>query len=325
MSSSLQWGTTPATPPSATLDPANGLQPIVNAIAAAASGGVIDLGDGTYYADPANPATPLTIPAGAYNLRVRGKTAQGTIVGSPILCQAGKLGLSDMHIDPPAGSAYGLKIYNGGSPFLARHMLERIIVGDRAQVAANGPTNGLHIDGAGIIQATECTFAFCAQNGLLADSTGAEPNTTLQFDMCSFVGNPQYGIKLLGSCGLAEFRGGNSEQNGSAGAAYGELYCDSMNNAHFTCFDFETNQVIDNACTVTTCNPVVFDDCSWTTGVGKATRALIAQSSAGVSVRNPRMAGWTNVGVIRFDENCTGCAIHLPLPSSGCWVEDYSR
>lgn len=338
MSSSLQWGTTPATPPAATLDPANGLQPIVNAIAAAANGGIIDLGDGFYYADPANPATPLTIPAGAYNLRIRGRTAQGTIIGSPVLWQAGKMGLSDLHIDPPAGSAYGLKIYNGGSPFLSRHMLERIIIGDRGQAYAQGPTKGLHIDGGGVLQATQCTFAFCAGNGLYVDSTGTEPNTTLQFDMCSFVGNGEHGIHLLGSCSLAEFRGGNSEQNGRSAvpgvpSAWRELFADSMNGLIVHAFDFETDpdggvagtRSLDNAVEVISCRPVSFTKCNFEQVAGKATRALIISGSDNVEVLNNKFGNWTSVGVVRLSEDSRTCDCHGNQLSNNCWIEDYSR
>lgn len=336
MSSTLNWGTpSPATPP-ATLDPADGLQPLVDAIAASASGGAISLENGTYYADPANPATPLTIPAAAYDMLISGTSAQGVVIGSPILVQAGKLRLADMHIDPPAGSAYGIKIYNGGSPFLSRCVFDRIIVGDRTQFYTNGPTNGLQIDGAGIMQCNNCTFAFCAGNGLLVDSTGVEPNTTLQFDMCSFVGNGQHGIKLSGSCSIAEFRGGNSEQNGRAGTVgvpsdWCELYAENMNNLIFTGFDFESTNsggtILKNAVNIQSCRPVRFDGCNFLTpSANVSDRAILLQSTGGPSFTGNFFSGHSAIGIVRFDPSCSGVVFDKDniLPSD-CWIEDYSR
>ena len=334
MSSTLQWGTTPATPPTATLDPANGLQPIVDALAAAGSGGIIELPAGTFYADPGNPATPLTIPAGAYDMLLKGIGAANTIIGSPILSST-RVRLSDFHCDPPAGSAYGVKIYNGGA-FVASCRLDGIIIGDRAQFYFNGPTNGLVLDGVGVFQASNCTFAFCAGSGILCDATGTvppndQPNTTLQFDMCSFVGNGIHGIKLMGSCTIAEFRGGNSEQNGRGGDANScELYAEQMNNLRVSNFDFETNNVINNQMLVTGCNPVLVDNCNFVTGSGKATRAFIAFSTSGLRMLANRTVGYGAVGAIRVSDDCINCHVdpsNILTVTAGAypWIEDYSR
>ena len=320
------WGWTPpggaGTPP-VSLNPSDGLQDIVNAIAAAGVGGVITLGVGTYYAVPSSPSTVLTIPAAAYNLSIVGQSAQGSLVGSPILCQAGKLRLADMHIDPSPGAAYGVKIYNGGTPFLARHTFDRIIIGDRAQVKADGPTNGLVLDGAGVFQASNCTFAFCAGNGLLADSTGTEPNTTLQFDMCSFVGNGGYGADLAASLGIAEFRGGNMEGNFT-----GELRATSVTNLVCTAVDFETSVAMTNPVDLSLCNPAAFRSCNFHSTGSAATRALIASGCQGVIIEDCRFSGWGAVGIVRIVEDCTNSRVFgnvIDATLGAGWIEDYSR
>lgn len=334
MSSTLTWGTTPATPPVAALDPVNGLQPMVDAIAAAGSGGVIELPNGTFYANPASPSTPLTIPTTAYDIAIVGIGAYGTIIRSPILCNAGRVRLAEFHCDPGT-AAYGIRIYNGGA-FVARCKLDRLIVGNRdPQDYLLGPTNGLELDGAGVLQAVGCTFAFCSGSGAKIDSTGTvppndQPNTTLQFDMCSFVGNGLHGAHILGSCSICEFRGGNAEQNGRGGsAAASEIRAESMNNLVIKEFDFETNNVIDNQLFITNCSPVHISGCNFTTGAGKATRTVVAFSSSGVTMGKSRISGFGAVGVVRADENCQKVNIQpdviIDTTVGNGWIEDYSR
>lgn len=319
------WGWTPpggAGTPGASANPANGLQPIVDAIAAAGSAGVIELPAGTYYADPASPSTPLTIPSAAFGMSIVGTSAQVVFIGSPILIETGRVRLAEVHIDPPAGAAYGVKVYNGGSPFISRCTFDRIIIGDLQQVRANGPTKGLHLDGAGIIQASNCTFAFCSGDGLYVDSTGTEPNTALQFDMCSFVGNGGYGIRLLGSCSIAEFRGGNSEQNTS-----GELKAESMNNLILNGFDFEsTSLAITHQCEINSCRPVTIRGCNFVkASPGSVSGYPIIMSSCQlVTIEDNAIAAFPSQGIIRMDVNCGLVRIANNWADETSWLEDYS-
>lgn len=285
-----------------TVLPGQGLQAVVDA---APGGSQIWLGAGTYYAVIGSPTTPLTIPSTKYGMTIKGQSDVTTFIGSPILIQSGKIRLMDLAVDPGT-TAYGIKIYNGGTPFISRCSFERIVVGATSQVYTAGPTNGLVLDGAGVLRATHSTFAFCAGNGVLIDSTGVEPNTTLQFDMCSFVGNGIHGVELLGSCSIAEFRGGNAEQNGRAGAVTSrEIKATSMNSLILHGFDFESNNVIDYQLEVTTCNPVEISSCNFVTGLAKAAHAAIFQSCAGVSFFNNRFAGWGAVYIVHIDAGCS--------------------
>lgn len=330
----LSWGSTPPVTPPAALDPADGLQPLVDAIAAAGGGTELYLDEpGTYYADPGNPATPLTIPAAAYDMTLRGVSASAVKIGSPILIQTGRVRLSDLNIDP-GQTAYGVKVYNGGSPFIARCVFERLNIGATTQNYLLGPDYGLQLDGAGVLLATGCTFAFNKLDGLLADSTGVEPNTTLKFDMCSFVQNGRHGIHLEGSCSIAEFNGGNSEGNGrNLDPNACELLAVNMNNVICHGMDFESThshgQTLNNQVSIQSCRPVEFRGCSWTmTNVG-ATRAILVQSSDGVHIAGNFIAGYGAVGAIRLDQSCGNCIVHgNTLAGTGGaypWVEDYSR
>jgi hypothetical protein len=312
----LTWGTPAAPAPSNELDPADGLQPMVDALSSV--GGVIELPDaGTYYADPGSPTTPLTIDdPGSIIIRGRGQNA--TKIGSPILCRTDRLGLEHLTVRP-AGQAYGVKFALAGQ-FLARSWMKDVFIGASSAGAGDGPTDGLILDGNGVFLAHQLTCAFCTGHGLLVDSTSVEPNTTLKFDMCSFVGNGGYGAKLLASALIAEFNGGNMEQN-----TLGELYAESMNLLHLRAVDFETaTAIFGQQVHLVTSNPVIIDGCHFITAAGKATRAVLAQSCVGVEIKGSRFSGWSAAGVVRIDENSTKSHVHDNILLTNQWIEDYS-
>lgn len=314
----------------------------------------LELGPGTYYGagGPGAPLTPLTIPSTSFCTNIVGDAEFATTIASPILCQVSRIAFSRMHINPIGGD-YGLKVYNGGSPFLSRVSLRDIVIGavdKNAAIAGNGPRDGVILDGAGVFLAEKAVIAFNRRHGLVADSTGFEPNTTLKFDMCSFVQNgfgPNetevgsgsgaqtggYGINLQGPCSIAEFNGGNSEGN-----HFRELNAASMNSLRLRDFDFETSEVMADQVICGACNPIIVDNCNFITAqkVGgdpgfpgpKATRAMNFASCQGVNIKPNRYSGWTSVGIIRLDENCYNCWVdpmQLSFEGGGCWVEDYSR
>ena len=285
------------------------------------SGGahVIQLGRGDYYGDSGSPSTPITIPNTAGNVQIKGLGVDDTTILSPILCETGRFGLVDVAVKPD-GTAYGVKIFKSGS-FTSRCYFERAWIGASSSGAGDGPVLGLVLDGAGVLLASNLTIAFCTSHGLLVDSTAAEPNTTLKFDMCSFVQNEGYGIRLLNACSIAEFNGGNSEGNVS-----GEAYAESVNNVRFRDFDFESfTETFDQQVHLVSCNPVLFDNCSFSATGANVTRAVLGQSVGGCHMFSNRFAGWTDVGIIRMDSASSLCHIHDNIISDGCWVEDYSR
>lgn len=337
MGTTLTWGT-PATPsPPASLDPADGLQPIVDAYVG--GGGVLELPRGTYYADPGSPSTPLTIGNNAYGLKILGEREDDTIIKSPVLIATGKIGLERLRVSPD-GTDYGVKIYNGGSPFLARNWMREVWIGavDRASAMAGlGPRDGLILDGAGVFLAEKSGCSFCRRHGLVADSTGFEPNTTLKFDMCSFVQNGHgpaetvgYGIYLLGSLLLAEFNGGNSEGN-----KYSELFADSMNCLRVRDFDFEPGSLmasgVTDSVTVNGCRPVMFDNCNFEILPGapaSLVRALGIAGSNSITLKGNKFNNWgataTTRNPIRIGSTCTISEATGNLLSAACVLEDYS-
>lgn len=315
----------PLPPGTVRVYPGTSLQPIVNAMT---SGGTIALASGTFYADTASPTTPLSIAAAQYGLQIVGQADDYSTIGSPVLITSGKIGLQRLRVNPTA-TDYGVKIFLAGS-FLARCWMREVIIGAVTKASAqagNGPKDGLILDGAGLFLAEKATFAFCRRHGLVVDSTDVEPNTTLKFDMCSFVQNgfgPSetvgYGIHVQGSAGIVEFNGGNSEGN-----KYGEALCQNMNSLRFRDFDFETSEVMENQISILSSRPAVVDNCNFVTGASKATRGVIVQSSNQVFLVNNKFEGWTAVGVVRIDEASTECDSHQNNIPSGCWIEDYSR
>ena len=331
MSSVLTWGPTVAPSPPPDLDPADGLQPIVDAIT---HGQVYELGAGVFYADPGDPTVPLVIGDSAYGLVLRGQAQDDTFIGSPILIQTGRIGLERLWVRAD-GCDYGVKM-EGQPTFRSRCHFDNIAIGASSKAAAQaglGPRDGLIMDGFGVFLAHKTTVAFNRRHGLVVDSTPGgsnQPNTTLKFDMCSFVQNgfgpaetEGIGIKLLGSCSIAEFNGGNSEGN-----KYGEAYCESMNNPRFRDFDFETSEPMTNAVWFLQCNPGIIDGCNFLTVPGGATRAISVEQCEGFTITGNRFAGWGHVGVVRiseggFNNRYFGNVINGDLNYG--FFEDYSR
>lgn len=295
------------------------LQPIIDGLSAGSH--VLHLGSGTYYGDSSSPSTPITIASTKGNVQFKGLGPDYTLIKSPILSETARLGLIDLCVRPD-GTTYGVKIFKSGS-FLADCYMHRVFIGASSNGAGDGPVTGLVLDGAGLFLAEQVVVAFCESHGLVVDSTAAEPNTTLKFDMCSFVQNGTagsgYGIRILGSCSIAEFNGGNSEGNKS-----GEAYCESVNNIRFRDFDFESTETFDYVVHLITSNPVVIDNCNFFSD-GSQVGAVLAQSCVGVHAFSNRFDGWSNAGIIRFDATSSKCHAHDNIMLNDCYTEDYSR
>lgn len=321
------------------LDPGKPVQAVLDAMPA---GGELLLGPGTYYADPGSPSTPLVIDSGNYQLEINGQGEESSLFGCPIDVQSGKISFRRIGVRADT-FAYGIKVYNGGSPFISRCSFREVWIGASSKAAAVsglGPRDGLILDGAGVLLAEKTTIAFNRRHGLVADSTGVEPNTTLKFDMCSFVQNGYgsgetegWGINLKQSLTIAEFNGGNSEGN-----KFLELRAEGLNNLRLRDFDFETASDADRGLSApelaavlgqvsfVTCNPILVDNCNFLRGAGSTTpRAVIGQSVVGCVGRNNRFPGYTNMGVVRMDESSSRCDWNNNVLLNGCWIEDYSK
>lgn len=308
---------TPTTTPPTTASAVEGqsLQPIVDAMT---NGGLLYLTGGSFYADIASPSTPLTIPS-TKPIIIRGVHTEKTFIKSPILIEAFRCGLEDLTVRSAAGAAYGVKIFRSGA-FVARCWMNRVVIGATYEGAGDGPVRGIILDGAGVFLAHRVTSAFCTSDGMLVDSTSVEPNTTLKFDMCSFVGNGGYGADLAASCSIAEFNGGNMEGN-----ALGELRANAMNNLRLIGVDFEPQDVYTNAVEATNCNPVEIIGCSFGK-ISGATRAIFLQGGSGHIVEGNRFNGWGTVGVVRISEGATNARVGVNVIADGSgWIEDYSR
>jgi len=316
-----RWGLSTIPTAAIGLDTSLDLQDVVDAFGG--NGGRIELGGGggVYYARVSDPTIPLTLPGG---VEIVGAGRTTTILGSPVLVQGASSGLEDLFVRPD-GAAYGIRFYNGGA-FVSRGFLRRVLVGATTHGAGDGPINGIEMDGAGVFLGEHVTVGFCTGHGLLVDSTGAEPNTTLQFDCCSFVKNGLYGVKIMASCTLAEFRGGNMENNDS-----GEFYAESSSGIALMAVDFERGDTLDPPATVdrlvdiTNCNNVAIERCNFLK-IGNATRAFSIAGGGGMTVRGNRFDGWGTVGVCRIGETCTNVHVGVNHIQNGSgWIEDYSR
>jgi hypothetical protein len=316
-----KWGvsTVPTVPE--TLDPANGLQPIIDDMAG--SGGVISLGEGTYYGDPGSPSTPITIPS-TVNVVLRGIGVGTTIIGSPTLIGSTWCGLEYLSVQPPGG-AYGVKVYDGGA-FRPRNWMKHVSIGATSSGAGDGPTDGLILDGAGLLLGDHVTVAFCTRHGLLADSTGAEPNTTLKFDACSFVGNGTggtgYGVKLLASMTDFEASGGSMEGNVS-----GEFYADSASLIHLQAVDFESGESKNNQVEIQNSNSISLVANNFVKNSGTIPHAILIQASNGIEIDGSnRFEGFGAIGLVRLSASCTNAHIGVNHIYNGAgWMEDYSR
>lgn len=321
------WGWTPPggsaaiTPPRRLfLREGDGLQAAVDSLIGGA--GEIWLDSGTFYGDPLSPTTTLTIP-GTVNVIIRGVNYNDTLIRSPVWCQSIACGFESIWFRPPAG-AFGLKIRSLlglAGEFLARNWIDNCFIGASANGAGDGPVLGLVLDGAGVFLAERLTCAFCTSHGMIADSTGVEPNTTLKFDMCSFVQNGGYGAKLMQSMLQAEFNGGNMEGN-----VTGEFYAEETNVLRMLGVDFETSQVMGNQFEISNTKNIEIRGNNFLTASGKATRAIICSGSHYIDMVNNRFEGYGAVGVARIGESCTHVVAEPnQIVSGGGWIEDYSR
>jgi hypothetical protein len=300
--------------------PSMGLQAQVDALGGL--GGTVEIGDGTFYAVTNSPATPLIIPGG---VSIVGRSMAASIIGSPIVMNASQSGLAHLAARAPS-AAVGVKIYNGGSPFIARCYFDHVFIGASYHGAGDGPVVGLQLDGAGVLMAEQLTCAFCTSHGLLADSTGFEPNTTILADCCSFVKNDGYGVRLLSSLTLAEFNGGNMENNG-----LGELWGESVAGVTLNGVDFERGDSQDPPPSITqlvelqNCNTVRILGGNMVKTSGASRGFLLAACNGGI-VEGIRFEGWGAVGVARISETCTNIRRGVNhIHNGGGWIEDYSR
>jgi hypothetical protein len=299
------------------IDPADGVQPMIDALGGA---GTVMLPKGTFYGNPNAPLTPINVPGG---VEIIGAGMAATVLGSPVLVNASQAGLGNLAVRPN-GTAYGIRIYNGGSPFISRCFMRRVLTGASFKGAGDGPVDGIQLDGAGVLLMEHVTCAFCTGHGLIADSTGFEPNTTILGDCCSFVQNGLYGARLLQSLTLAEFNGGNMEDNQS-----GELYAENAAGISLLGVDFErgalalslTAAVVE----MQNCNTIEIDRCNFLR-VSNATRAWNLAGCNGIKIGVNRFEGWGAVGVWRIAESSRNADVGAGHIFNGSgWTEDYSR
>jgi len=326
-----RWGLETIPTAAIGLPTTTGLQEVVDAFGGNGGRIVLGGGGGTYYGDPDDPSVPLTLPGG---IEIAGAGQTATIIGSPVLMAGSSGGIEDLSVRPD-GTAYGIRIFSSGV-FLARCFMRRLFVGASSHGAGDGPVNGIELDGAGVLLAEQVTAAFCTGHGLLADSTVAlMPNTTLKFDCCSFVKNGLYGVKLMQSLLLAEFCGGNMENNTDPGAVGlpngGELYAENAAGIFLQGVDFERGDAMDapgtinHAVEVENCNTIAIERCNFVK-TGNATRAFLLGGCNGASIRGNRFEGWGASGVCRISETCTN--VHVGpnhIHDGSGWIEDYSR
>jgi hypothetical protein len=274
----------------------------------------------------------FVLPA-AGNVSVIGESKAGTIINGSILMQGSANKLQTFTIRGN-GQPYGLRVYNGGNPFISRNFLQDLFIGGSYATSGDGPVDGIQLDGAGVFLAQEVTCAFCTGNGLLVDSTGLQPNTTLKFDVCTFNLNQLYGVKLLQSLDLCEFNGGNMEDNGA-----GEAYCESAAGLFFRGVDFERGGAspfdptpgvdppsIAHVLEMENCNSIAIEGCHFTK-TAAATRAFYLAGCNAAVVGENRFQGWGANGVFRIAENSANIHIRPTnhIFDGGGWIEDYSR
>jgi hypothetical protein len=310
VSSSLTWGTVAPPPPTASLDPANGLQPIVNAFGV--NGGTLKLPKGTFYADPANPLTPLSMPNDGVEIV---GLMQQTIIGSPVLWSAGDLRLKDLTVRP-IGGAYGVKLYkphSGATQYgVPRCNLENVWIGAvdaGSRDAGQGPANGLWLDGAILLIVDRCTFAFNSLSGVFMDTTDTPGTNENRFRGCTMNLNSRFGVEVVGSAveGV-RIHGGNMEDN-----SLGAVLATSCNQIDLEEIDFELNLSdipgqINDIIAINSSGPSSIIRCNFNVTGGAALRAWTMATSTKGIVRGNSHNGFptfTPVGI--FDPNCSGC------------------
>jgi hypothetical protein len=311
------------TPAVISVNPGDGLQAVHDSLPA--SGGTIAIGDATYYANPLNPSTPLVI---TKPIEIFGMGGSISGIGSPILNASSSVGFSKLFMRPP-GAAYAMRIYNGGT-FTPRCWFNHVFVGASFNGAGDGPVDGIQLDAAGVLLAEQLTVAFCTGQGLLVDSTGAEGNTTLKFDMCSFVQNALYGVKITTSCTVAEFNGGNMESNGSIVLGVpvgGEFYAENCGVVAILGVDFErdpTDVAINNIVEFENVNSVRIIGNNFLKG--SAVHGFLMAGCASGRYEENRFEGWGAAGVCRVAETSQNISQGVNhLVNVGSWIENYSR
>jgi hypothetical protein len=296
------------------------LQPMVDNLGV--NGVRLKLGEGLFLAVDGSASTPLVVPGG---VTITGDGAASTTIGCPVLITGSQTGLESLWVRPPS-TAYGVRIYNGGSPFIARCFFDHVFVGASFKGAGDGPIDGIQLDGAGVIEADHLTVAACTGHGLLFDSTGLEPNTTFKGNVCSFVKNGGFGVRILQSCTLAEFSGGNMENNDA-----GELYAENVTGVRLLGVDYERGDPLQPPATVTNviemqnCNQIEIIGCNMLK-TGNATRSFFLAGCNGGIVEGNRFTGWGANGVARISESSRNFrrGVNHIADGSG-WFEDYSR
>jgi len=311
----VSWGWTP--PSSSPVAPApdvisvrtgNGLQVAHDLLT---SGGIIQLGAGTYYADPASPTTALSWTNSG--IAIIGAGRDSTIIASPIDGKVGNGKLESLIIRPPGG-AYGLKLFRDENVFpggggVPRWVLDRVFIGAAdatGRDAGLGPAKGLWLDGAIVGLFSQCLFAFCSESGVYADTT-QPPNWSTnvhEFVGCTMNLNSRYGVELVGSAMEGfRFEGGTMNSN-----VLGEVNANNMNHLELLGIDFETGVAVASVLNIGAVHPLTVEGCNFvTSGSTKAVRAFIFSTCATVRVVGNKFQGFTNAEYGIFDENCTNC------------------
>jgi len=308
--------------------PGNGLQAAVYSLPT--TGGTIAIGDGPYYGDPLNPTSTLLVDRPVEFL---GLHPERSGIASPTLVSSFRCGWRKLYVRPP-GAAYGIRIYNQGN-FLARCWFDNVTIGALNPLGTDGPITGLYLDGAGVLWGKHLTCANCTGDGLLVDNTaGNQPNTTLDFNSCTFNLNGNYGVNLVTSLTIASFKGGNMEDNGllMSGTTGRELMANGVASIHIEHVDFERGTVagvtvpsIDEMLEFQNCNAVSIIDNNFQNG-SKATRAFFMSGGQGGRYADNRLSGWGAVGVLRISETCHNIEQGVNhIFGGGGWIEDYQR
>jgi len=297
------------------VSPSKGLQVVCNALT---NGGTIVLqGGATYYGDPANPGNNLVLTNG--NINFVGEGQLSTIIGSPVLIQSSFNSAENIWFKR-AGAAYGVRIgAPGGNPFLARNYFKRCQFGATSSGSGDGPVDGIQSDGAGLFIAEHCLFAFCTNDGVAWDKTGAQPNTTSQFIGCSAVGNARFGYYINGSNTCVEIIGGSIQDNVSS-----EVKLAGVSGVNIIAVDLETAQNHALGMIQASGTNIIIERCTVSRNAGTSARFVLAQTAGRFTMTKNRVTGWGATEIARLDENCTDCLTEPNWLDSGAYVDDRS-
>jgi len=278
---------------------------VVNsAIASLTSGGVIELGPGTFAGD-----ITWTQP----NVELRGAGVDSTILSGSVAIQTGSVQMHDMTVRA-TGKTFGIKLFKSGGD-TPRCRFSKVVIGASSSGAGDGPERGIWMDGAILCAFDQCVCQFCTKSGLYVNTTqGAYSTNVNTFRDCTFnsngTGGTGYGVELLeGGDGVAgimlpRFLGGNIENN-----ATGEFYADNCTLIKVVGVDFESSQTYDKFIDIRSSSDVTIADCNFVTN-GNANRAFVlAGCEAGV-VRDCRWSGFPVGSVGIFTDTCVQCAAY---------------